>query len=308
VASLMTATSGSRSEPVSYEHVAAVCKGLLDAGDKVSVRRVQAEVGGSNTTVLNHLRRWQELQRAAASVGPDDGLLSSDVRAALGVWAQALADGARAEAEARIAELEELYGAAKDGWESAEARIDALEGEVAELRAGKAKAERAHGEEVAALDARAAAAQTHARDLEHKLAVEQKAAEASRAVAIEAKIKADAAERGAQALTDDNKAMREELRAVQKAAAGAEQRAAVAQERAQNRDEGLAELRRAVEVLRKSSDELGGRLAAAEKARGDAERELAVARSERAALEKALAAAAHPTHAPQNAQPQEKSL
>jgi chromosome segregation ATPase len=309
VTSAMSASNGnggSRSEPVSYEQVAAVCKGLLDGGEKVSVRRVQAEVGGSNTTVLNHLRRWQELQRAALAVGPDDGLLSSDVRAALGIWAQALADEARAEAEARIAELEELYGAAKDGWESAEARIDALEGEVAELRADKAKAERAHGEQVATLDARAAAAQKQVGDLEHKLAVEQKAAEASRAVAIEAKIKADAAERGAQVLTDDNKAMREELRALQKAAANAEQRAAVAEERAQNRDEGLAELRRAVEALRKTSDELGGRLNAAEKARGDAERELAVARSERVALEKALTAATRAPHASQNAQPQEK--
>ena len=309
VTSVISASNGNgaiRSEPVSYEHVAAVCKGLLDAGEKVTVRRVQAEVGGSNTTVLNHLRRWQELQRAAASVGPDDGLLSSDVRAALGIWAQALADEARAEAEARITELEELYGAAKDGWEAAEARIDALEGEVAELRAGKAKVERAHGEQVATLEARAAAAQKQVGDLEHRLAVEQKAAEASRTVAIEAKIKADAAERGAHALTDDNKAMREELRALQKAASAAEQRAAVAEERAQNRDEGLAELRRAVEALRKTTDELGGRLAAAEKARGDAERELAVARSERLALEKALATAAQSTHASQNAQPQEK--
>jgi chromosome segregation ATPase len=269
--------------------VAAACKELLDAGDKVTVRRVQAAVGGSNTTVLNHLRRWQEQQRAAAAASPDDGLLSTDVRAALGIWAQALADEARAGAEARIAELEELYGAAKDGWESAEARIDALEGEVSELRAGKAQAERTHGEQVAALEARAAAAQTQVGDLEHKLVVEQKAAEASRATAIEAKIKADAAEGSTKALTDDNKAMREELRSLQKSAAHAEQRAAVAEERAQNRDESLTELRRAFEALRKTSDELGARLAANEQARGDAERELAVAKSERAALERSIA-------------------
>ena len=292
---------------MSYEHVAEVCKGLLDAGDKVTVRRVQAEVGGSNTTVLNHLRRWQEMQRAAAAAGPDDGLLSPEVRAALGVWARTLADGARTAADARIAELEELYSAAKDGWESAEARIDALEGEVAELRAGKAQAERAHGEQVATLEAQADAAHKHARELEHKLGVEQKASEASRAMAIEAKIKADAAEATTRVLTDDNKAMRDELRALQKVAAQAEQRAAVAEERAQNRDEGLAELRRAFEALRQASDQQGERLATSERARSDAERELAVVRSERAALEKALATATHATQASQTAQPQEKS-
>ena len=179
---------------------------------------------------------------------------------------------------------------------------------MAELRAGKAKAERAHGEEVAALEARAAAAEKHvvatwstgwpwSRRPPRPLAPWPS----------RPRLRPTPPSAAPRPSPTTTRPCATELRALQKTAAQAEQRAAVAEERAQNRDEGLAELRRAVEALRKTSDELGGRLAAAEKAQHDAERELAVARSERVALEKALAAAPHTPHASQNAQPQEKS-
>jgi hypothetical protein len=64
----------------------------------------------------------------------------------------------------------------------------------------------------------------------------------------------------------------------------------VAEERAQNRDEPRRAAAR-LRGLRHASDEQSARLAAAERARGDTEREIAVARCERAALEKARAAA-----------------
>src|SRR4051794_4167505 len=99
VSSSSTSTGGR--EPVSYEQVAQACQGLVTAGDRPSVRRVQAEVGGSNTTILNHLRRWQDTQRAAAAAGPTDGVLTDEVRATLVEWVRGRETDAKSEAEKR---------------------------------------------------------------------------------------------------------------------------------------------------------------------------------------------------------------
>ena len=195
-------------ESVGYEQVAAVCEALVAASDKVTVRRVQAEVGGSNTTILNHLRRWQDTQRAAAVAGPVDGILTDQVRAALVTWAKTRESEARADAERRAVELDELYVAAKEGWEMAESRITALEAELLAERERGATTARESAEALAAAEGHAAAADKQIAQLQEHVATEQKNAETSRMAAAEARIKADAAAEAVRTLGKENEAMR----------------------------------------------------------------------------------------------------
>jgi flagellar motility protein MotE (MotC chaperone) len=134
-----------------------------------------------------------------------------------------------------------------------------LENELGAVRDNVSRAERTHGEALAATQARAVAADKQVAELQGRIDIEQKNAESSRVAVAEARIKTDAAADAVRTLGAENKTMRTELRELHKSTAAAEQRAAVAEARSRNRDEQLVELRQAFEALRQLGQEQQGR-------------------------------------------------
>lgn len=272
-------------EAVTYEAVAQICDSLTLAGEKVSVRRVQTEVGGgSNTTILGHLRRWQDIQRAASSAGPTDGVLTDAVRAALVTWVQKRETVAKEQAESRLIELDELYGAAKDGWDEALQRINEMQNEFDQAQAAASESIRKLEHALATAQARSSESDKYLNELQERLLRELQGIETSRIQAAEARIRADAAGESVRAFSQENDALRAELRSLQKSHADAEQRAAVQAERAQNREEQLSDLRRELDAQRQVAGEQ--RLAAikTEKLHQAALLDLAVCQNEKASL------------------------
>ena len=275
-------------DPITYDAVAQICATLTQAGDRPTVRRVQSEVGGSNTTILNHLRRWQDTQRAAASKKPHDSMFTESLRAALFAWSEERASQLKEQTEGRIAELEELYAAAKDGWEQAEARIGVLEeqAQAAETQLLSAAQQAEAGQQkleqrLAGAEARAHSAEAQLAELKEHLAHAQQAAEAQAIAAAEARTQASAATGTAQSLAAEADGLRTDHKALTHAHAQAEQRAAVAEERAKNRDEQLAEVRRALEGQHKAAAEAQAHALTAAKELSAAQRELLVSQNER---------------------------
>jgi chromosome segregation ATPase len=253
------------------------------------MRRVQSEAGGSNTTILGHMRRWQDTQRAAAAAGPSEGILSEHVRAALVTWVQEREATARQGLEDRLRELDELYATAKEEWERTEAALEEQQQAMQAVRAQAADREQNLSRQVAATQARGDAADRQVGELQTRLIQEQQHAEASRIAAAEARIRVEAAAEGVQMLGRENGELRHEIRIQDKRLAEAEQRAAVAVAHAQNRDEQLAETRQAIQAQAQATDVARAQAADAHRELATAQRELAVCRSEHAALTKANA-------------------
>lgn len=69
-----------KNEPVNYRAVAEVCNDLVKTGDKPSVRKVHKRLGGSFSTVAEHLQRWNEQQNLAQGTNAE---LSNELRQAI---------------------------------------------------------------------------------------------------------------------------------------------------------------------------------------------------------------------------------
>ena len=300
-------------EPITYDAVAQICSTLTQDGNRPTVRRVQSEVGGSNTTILNHLRRWQDTQRAAGAQSTKDNPFTESLRAALLAWGEERTAQLREQSDGRIAELEELYAAAQDGWEQAEARIGVLEEQVqvgeVQGRAANLQAEadlQKLEQRLAVAEARAEGAESLLGELQDRLAREQQGAESHAVAAAESRIKAETAVGRAAALAAENETLRAEHKTLTRTHAEAEQRAAVAEERARNRDEQLAELRRNLEAQAQRSTESQDNALTAARELAAAQRELLVCQNEVAAWERREEARLAKLQAPASAPKSEK--
>ena len=72
-----------RPDAITYEQVELACAQLKAEGIEPSVRQVVQRVGGSNTTVLEHVERWKASNPKTVAVRTDD--LPIDVMGSLGV-------------------------------------------------------------------------------------------------------------------------------------------------------------------------------------------------------------------------------
>ena len=116
---------------VSYEEVARIARQMVEEGRTPTVRSVRGELGtGSNATILAHLNAWKA-RREAAAKDQDSELpapLVSAVREAIDDAvraARAELEGRLGEAQAQIAEDQQLLA-------DAEARLERLEASMAE--------------------------------------------------------------------------------------------------------------------------------------------------------------------------------
>lgn len=102
-----------RKHPVDYQSVAQACNALVEAQEKPSVRKLQAKLGGSFSTLSTFLNRWLEQQQAITETGTNDISLALK-QALLAETAQAVAKAkaaltAQLQAQAtQLAEVQEL--------------------------------------------------------------------------------------------------------------------------------------------------------------------------------------------------------
>ena len=212
-----------RPAAVTYEHVELACAQLKAEGIEPSVRLVVQRVGGSNTTVLEHVKRWKASNPKTVPVRSDE--LPIDVMGSL----QAMRDRAEATGEAKFAARlkeaeDERNDIAKEN-KQLQAQNAGLHMEVADLATER--------------DTLKGQVQSHELELQtlrEQLKREQESAQAARVELAKALLKVEAADsRVAEAQQRETKALADTSRvsaaldAERTARAGAESRAAVAE-------------------------------------------------------------------------------
>jgi len=56
-----------KSDSITYQAVAKICMEMMNAGEKPSVRKIHARLGGSFSTITEHLNQWRAQQALAQS-------------------------------------------------------------------------------------------------------------------------------------------------------------------------------------------------------------------------------------------------
>jgi hypothetical protein len=69
-----------KSEPITYQSVARFCNEIAGTGNNPSVRKLHAQLGGSFSTLSEHLQQWRSQQNLASAT---DAELSDELRQAL---------------------------------------------------------------------------------------------------------------------------------------------------------------------------------------------------------------------------------
>ena len=212
-----------RPDAVTYEQVELACAQLKAEGIEPSVRLVVQRVGGSNTTVLEHVKRWKASNPKTVPVRSDE--LPVDVMGSL----QAMRDRAEATGEAKFAARlkeaeDERNDVAKEN-KQLQAQSAELQVEVSELATER--------------DTLKGQVQSHELELQtlrEQLTREQESAQAARVELAKAQLKVEAADsRVAEAQQRETKALADTSRvsstldAERTARAGADSRAAVAE-------------------------------------------------------------------------------
>ena len=212
-----------RPDAVTYEQVELACAQLKAEGIEPSVRLVVQRVGGSNTTVLEHVKRWKASNPKTVPVRSDE--LPIDVMGSL----QAMRDRAEATGEAKFAARlkeaeDERNDIAKEN-KQLQAQNAGLQMEVTDLATER--------------DTLKGQVQSHELELQtlrEQLKREQESAQAARVELAKAQLKVEAADsRVAEAQQRETKALADVSRvstaldAERTARAAAESRAAVAE-------------------------------------------------------------------------------
>ena len=212
-----------RPDAVTYEQVELACAQLKAEGIEPSVRLVVQRVGGSNTTVLEHVKRWKASNPKTVPVRSDE--LPIDVMGSL----QAMRDRAEATGEAKFAARlkeaeDERNDIAKEN-KQLQAQNAGLQMEITDLATER--------------DTLKGQVQSHELELQtlrEQLKREQESAQAARVELAKAQLKVEAADsRVAEAQQRETKALTDVSRVsaaldVERTArAGAESRAAVAE-------------------------------------------------------------------------------
>ena len=212
-----------RLDAVTYEQVELACAQLKAEGIEPSVRLVVQRVGGSNTTVLEHVKRWKASNPKTVPVRSDE--LPIDVMGSL----QAMRDRAEATGEAKFAARlkeaeDERNDVAKEN-KQLQAQNAGLQIEAADLATER--------------DTLKGQVQSHELELQtlrEQLKREQESAQAARVELAKAQLKVEAADsRVAEAQQRETKALADMSRvstaldAERTARAAAESRAAVAE-------------------------------------------------------------------------------
>lgn len=104
-----------KSENITFQAVAVVCNEMSKAGENPSVRKLHARLGGSFSTITEHLNQWRTKQALAQS---SENELSDEFNQALLAEFSRITEGVRekaklqlAEKEAQLAEAVELLSA-----------------------------------------------------------------------------------------------------------------------------------------------------------------------------------------------------
>ena len=212
-----------RPDAVTYEQVELACAQLKAEGIEPSVRLVVQRVGGSNTTVLEHVKRWKASNPRTVPVRSDD--LPIDVMSSL----QSMRDRAEATGEAKFAARlkeaeDERNDVAKENKQLL-AQNEALQTEVSDLASERDK-----------LKGQVQGHETELQTLREHLEREQESAQAARVELAKAQLKVEAADsRVAEAQQRESKALADMSRvsaaldAERIARAAADSRAAVAE-------------------------------------------------------------------------------
>ena len=209
-------------EGVNFEKVAGICDALQAEGRKISVRAIQAESGGSMSTVLEHYRCWQERQ---AVLQDKEEKLSDQFKSALLAEISLHIEATRA---GMIARLKEAEARAREG----EELLREAEGRAEELRAVIKEGEQARGvleKQLAAAEEKAAAGEKRTAELERTIGeLRQAHVGAEKRIAV-AEARAEDRDRQITGLQDQLKEEKDEKVKTGKEKTESEKRAAVAE-------------------------------------------------------------------------------
>jgi len=173
----------SKSAPVTYERFVEVANQLEQDRQRVSVRAIRTQIGGSNSKLMEFLRTWKAQKQLANQVDDD---LSDGLRHALLAEFGRVVQSTRERLEAQLADERNSTQEALDALADLEKQLATKEQRIAALEAQYRELELTSEKHIAGLNARLTDAQERETKLQQKietLQVSQHQAEMDAAVA-----------------------------------------------------------------------------------------------------------------------------
>lgn len=264
-------------QQVTFEQVSAVCGRISAEGARATARAIHAETGGSMTTVLRYKRQWEEeRQRAELANAPLSPALQSAIMAEI---ARAVEAARRDVDEAMIAaacrEKEAI-----EALEAAEIRNGELSANLEEVRAETTKALRRADKDAAAAAQQIQGLEGQVRGLLEERDRLLRSGEAARAEEAKALLQLERADKAVVTAEERARALEEQLAAYQNTNTELEKQLAVALAQREALEAAgkaaSAEGRERLQELKKELAQTKARLGEERKARGAAERRVAV--------------------------------
>jgi len=113
-----------KSENVTFQAVTVVCNEMSKAGENPSVRKLHARLGGSFSTITEHLNQWRTKQ---ALVQSSENELSDEFNQALLAEFARITEGVREKSKLQLAEKEAQLTEAVDLLSAHESKLEECE-------------------------------------------------------------------------------------------------------------------------------------------------------------------------------------
>lgn len=263
---------------VLFEDVAQICARLEGAGEKITVRRLQSELGGgSSASVLTHYRRWLTERRDLSTAANASVEFSPALRAAILAEIERQTSAARVDSDQRLSEAQQLYENASQALTAAEQQVEELSAQHEREKTEATEKTGSLEQDVAALRAQLQEVDQRRSEAQQALERERRETETLRAQLLQTKTEGATAQERLRLVEHEAQRFAAELETARKASSEFERRAvsaeatlAAAQERITEFREAEAERKEELASLR---EELRG---ASAKIHAEVERRAAV--------------------------------
>jgi chromosome segregation ATPase len=226
---------------IDYELVKEACKALEVEGSKVTARNINARIGGSMTTVVRHLKRYQEEVDAAAKSGTTR--ISEDVLKAIIVEIGKQTEEIQQTAKERVDQAQNREKEVLRELEQSEEQVQSLKGQLCDVNEQLAHqckdAEKTKALASEKIEGLSAEVQTLRAERQHLI----ESGEVARTETAKVKLQIERADDATQKAEQENKQLREQVKSLISEKNEAEKIAAVMEAKFESEKATTADLR-----------------------------------------------------------------
>ena len=155
-----------KSDPITFQSVAKLCNDMVGAGNKPSVRKLHAQLGGSHSTLTEFLNQWRTQQALAHSNANE---LSGEFNQALLAEFSRVTESVKEKSKLLLTEKEEQLTEARELLAEYEGKLVTLEKTLKESKEKVQSAQLVLEKKLAVAEGDAQSAKNREKELQNKL-------------------------------------------------------------------------------------------------------------------------------------------